>query len=86
MQDSANAMWTTVLSGSHQIWHAAGWLEGGLTMSYEKFVMDLDNCGALLRLIQGMIVDDENLSRQSYREVEPGPEFPFDHPHGQPLC
>ncbi len=75
MQDSANAMWTTVISGSHQIWHAAGWLEGGLTMSYEKFVMDLDNCGALLRLIQGMIVDDENLSRQSYREVEPGQNF-----------
>ena len=37
--------------------------------------MDLDNCGALLRLIQGMIVDDENLSRQSYREVEPGQNF-----------
>ena len=62
MQDSANAMWSTVLSGSHQVWHAAGWLEGGLTMSYEKFVMDLDNCGALLRLLQGMAVDEETLS------------------------
>jgi len=40
MQDSANGMWATMLSGTHQVWHAAGWLEGGLTMSYEKFIMD----------------------------------------------
>ena len=75
MQDSANAMWSAVLSGSHQVWHAAGWLEGGLTMSYEKFIMDIDNCGALLRLMQGMAVSEETLSRESYFEVEPGENF-----------
>lgn len=75
MQDSANAMWSTVLSGSHQVWHAAGWLEGGLTMSYEKFIMDIDNCGALLRLMQGMTVTDETLSRESYLETGPGENF-----------
>ena len=75
MQDSANAMWSTVLSGSHQVWHAAGWLEGGLTMSYEKFVMDLDNCGALLRLMQGMEVSAATLSRESYAEAGPGENF-----------
>ena len=32
MQDSTSAMWATVLSGTHQVWHAAGWLEGGLTI------------------------------------------------------
>ena len=75
MQDSANAMWTTVLSGSHQVWHAAGWLEGGLTMSYEKFIMDLDNCGALLRMMQGMEVNEKTLSRESYFEAGPGENF-----------
>jgi len=75
MLDSANAMWTTVLSGAHQVWHAAGWLEGGLTMSYEKFVLDLDNCGALLRMMQGMAVDDEALSAESYLETAPGENF-----------
>ncbi len=75
MQDSANAMWTTVLSGSHQVWHAAGWLEGGLTMSYEKFILDLDNCGAMLRLLQGMEITAETLSRESYREAGPGDNF-----------
>ena len=75
MQDSANAMWSTVLSGANQVWHAAGWLEGGLTMSYEKFILDLDNCAALLRLTQGMEVSAETLTRASYTEAGPGDNF-----------
>ncbi len=75
MQDSANAMWATVLSGANQVWHACGWLEGGLTMSYEKFVLDLDNCGAFLRLLSGAAVDDEAFARDAYSEVQPGENF-----------
>jgi len=75
MADSVNAMWATVLSGTHQVWHAAGWLEGGLTMSYEKFVLDTDNCGALLRMVQGMSVNEDTLTKQSYRETGIGENF-----------
>jgi trimethylamine--corrinoid protein Co-methyltransferase len=75
MMDSTNSMWATMISGTHQVWHAAGWLEGGLTMSYEKFVMDLDNCGSMLRMFKGMSVDEECLSKESYRETEPGDNF-----------
>ena len=75
LADSTNAMWSTVLSGAHQVWHAAGWLEGGLTMSYEKFVMDLDNCGAMLRMLQGMEVNEESLAQSSYHEAGPGQNF-----------
>lgn len=75
MMDSVNAMWSTVLSGTHQVWHAAGWLEGGLTMSYEKFILDLDNCGAIMRMIQGMAVGDDTLSKESYLETGPGQNF-----------
>ena len=75
MQDSASAMWATVLSGTHQVWHAAGWLEGGLTMSYEKFVMDLDHCGMMLRLIQGIATDPESMGRDAYLEAGPGRNF-----------
>ncbi len=75
MQDSANAMWATVMSGANQVWHAAGWLEGGLTLSYEKFILDLDNCGALLRMVQGMRVDADSLSPESYAEAGPGQNF-----------
>lgn len=75
MMDSCNAMWATLISGANQVWHAAGWLEGGLTMSYEKFIMDLDNCGSMMRLLQGFAVSDETLARDSYYEVEPGANF-----------
>jgi trimethylamine--corrinoid protein Co-methyltransferase len=75
MADSANAMWATVLSGANMVWHAAGWLEGGLTMSYEKFVMDLDQCGAMLRLIQGFPTDAEAMGRDAYHEAGPGQNF-----------
>ena len=75
MQDSTSAMWATVLSGAHQVWHAAGWLEGGLTMSYEKFVMDLDHCGMMLRLIQGIETDPESMGRDAYLDAGPGQNF-----------
>ncbi|MDA7965806.1 trimethylamine methyltransferase family protein [Ruegeria sp.] len=75
MQDSAGAMWATLLSGGHQVWHAAGWLEGGLVMSYEKFVMDLDHCGAMLKMLQGFDTDDEAFGRDAYAEAGPGENF-----------
>ncbi|MDG1737330.1 MAG: trimethylamine methyltransferase family protein [Paracoccaceae bacterium] len=75
MQDSAAAMWSTLMSGGHQVWHAAGWLEGGLVMSYEKFVLDLDHCGAMLKLLQGFNVDDESFGRDAYVETGPGQNF-----------
>jgi len=75
MQDSADAMWATLLSGGHQVWHAAGWLEGGLVMSYEKFVMDLDHCGAMLKMLQGFGVEDEDFGRDAYHEAGPGENF-----------
>lgn len=75
MQDSAGAMWATLLSGAHQVWHAAGWLEGGLTMSYEKFVMDLDHCGMMLRFLQGLPVSEEAFGRDAYLEAGPGQTF-----------
>ena len=75
MQDSASAMWATLMSGANQVWHAAGWLEGGLTMSYEKFVMDLDHCGAMLRMLQGFSTDAEAMGRDAYLEAGPGENF-----------
>ncbi len=40
MQESAVSMLAAIQCGAHFILHSAGWLEGGLVMSYEKFVMD----------------------------------------------
>lgn len=75
MQDGADAMWATLMSGAHQVWHSAGWLEGGLVMSYEKFVMDLDHCGAMMTMLQGFDTDPEAFGRDAYHETGPGENF-----------
>ena len=48
MWETSNSLWAAVQSGSHIVYHAAGWLEGGLMASPEKFVMDCE----LLQMIQ----------------------------------
>ncbi len=72
MQESAASMMAGVLAGSHFVFHAAGWLEGGLTMSYEKFAADLDQCGMMLTMLAGLNVDADNLAADAYREAGPG--------------
>ncbi|MGB2200964.1 MAG: trimethylamine methyltransferase family protein [Pseudooceanicola atlanticus] len=42
MWETSNSLWAGVQSGTHLIYHAAGWLEGGLIASPEKFVMDCE--------------------------------------------
>lgn len=75
MQESVASMMAGMLAGSNLVFHAAGWLEGGLTMGYEKFVMDLDHCGMMLRMIGGLSIDTEQLAASAYREAGPGQAF-----------
>jgi len=44
-------------------------------MSYEKFIMDLDHCGAMLKMLQGFGTDDEAFGRDAYHEAGPGENF-----------
>ncbi len=48
MWETCNSLWAAVQSGSNLVYHAAGWLEGGLIASPEKFVMDCE----VLQMIQ----------------------------------
>jgi len=75
MQESADAMNAGVLAGANFIHQAAGWLEGGLTIGYEKFVMDVERCGALHRTLAGLTIDDDGLAADAYREAGPGTAF-----------
>src|SRR5436190_1323152 len=43
--ESAATFIPTILAGTNFVLHAAGWLEGGLSIGYEKFILDLDQCG-----------------------------------------
>jgi trimethylamine--corrinoid protein Co-methyltransferase len=46
--ETSNSLWAAIQSGTHMVYHAAGWLEGGLIASPEKFVMDCE----MLQMIQ----------------------------------
>ncbi len=73
--ESANSLWPAFLAGANFVLHAAGWLEGGLVMSYEKFVLDLDQCGAFHVVGAGLTLDDNGLAMDALREVGPGRHF-----------
>lgn len=73
--ESANSLWPAFLAGANFVLHAAGWLEGGLVMSYEKFVMDLDQCGLLHVVGAGLALDENGFALDAFREVGPGKHF-----------
>ena len=73
--ESANSLWPAFLGGANFILHAAGWLEAGLAMSYEKFVMDVDQLGAFHTLARGIVLDDNGFAMGAFREVGPGQHY-----------
>jgi trimethylamine--corrinoid protein Co-methyltransferase len=73
--ESANSLWPAFLAGANFILHAAGWLEAGLVMSYEKFVMDAEQCGAFHVVGRGMPLDENGFALDAFREVGPGSHF-----------
>ena len=75
MQESADTMTPGLLAGANFIIQSAGWLEGGLTIGYEKFVMDADRCGMMHRMLRGLALDDNQLAFDAFREAGPGLNF-----------
>jgi len=70
--ESANTLNAALVGGVNFMLHACGWLEGGLVSSFEKFVMDADQLGALHKLAQGIAVDANGQGMEAIREVGPG--------------
>ncbi len=70
--ESANTLLPTILSGVNFALHAAGWLEGGLCSSYEKFVMDTDQLGMMQVIAQGIDLSEAAQAMDAIREVGPG--------------
>jgi len=75
MQESVTSMLSAIHCGANFILHSAGFLDGLLAMSYEKFMMDADFCGALHTYLAGITVDDSTLAFDAYKEVQPGGHF-----------
>jgi trimethylamine--corrinoid protein Co-methyltransferase len=70
--ESAWTLWPVVLAHTNLIMHAAGWLDGGLAVSFEKFIIDLENLAMFLHFLAGFAVDDASLALNAIAEVGPG--------------
>ncbi len=73
--ESAQTLLPTVLAGVNFVLHTAGWLEGGLCMGYEKFVMDADQAGMMHQLLRGVDLSENGQGMDAIREVGPGQHF-----------
>jgi trimethylamine--corrinoid protein Co-methyltransferase len=70
--ESAWTLWPSVLSGANLIFHGAGWLEAGLTFSFEKFIVDVENLAMMQHFLAGVAVNGGTLALDSIAEVGPG--------------
>jgi len=71
MWETSNSLWSAVQSGTNMVYHAAGWLEGGLIASPEKFVMDCELLQMIQRYFEPCIwaVGQDELALEAIREV-----------------
>lgn len=67
--------WAAVLAGATMIVHSAGWMEGGLTLGYEKLVTDMEMIQIFAELCTTSVIDEAELAFEAIREVEPGGHF-----------
>jgi trimethylamine---corrinoid protein Co-methyltransferase len=73
--ESANTLQPTVLGGVNFVLHAAGWLEGGLAIGYEKFILDCDQLGMMATFVKGLDLSPNGLALDAIRGHEPGMHF-----------
>lgn len=73
MWETSNSLWAAVQSGTNVVYHAAGWLEGGLIASPEKFIMDCEVLQMIQRYMEPVITKtrDEDLALDAIAEVGP---------------
>jgi trimethylamine--corrinoid protein Co-methyltransferase len=73
--ESANTLQATVLGGVNFVLHAAGWLEGGLAIGYEKFILDDDQLGMMATFVGGVDLSENGQALDAIRENGPGQHF-----------
>jgi trimethylamine--corrinoid protein Co-methyltransferase len=73
--ESANTLQHAVLAGVNFMVHVAGWLESGLVMGYEKFILDSDQAGMMAVFASGVDISENGQAMDAIREVGPGAHF-----------
>ena len=73
--ESEMSIWSAVMGHANWILHGAGWLEGGLTASFEKMILDAEMLQMMAAFLDPITVDDDSLGFDAIAEVGPGGHF-----------
>lgn len=73
--ESQMSLWGCLMGGAHLVIHAAGWMHGGLTASFEKLVLDAEMLGMMQAYFSPMAVTEEALSLEAIAEAGVGGHF-----------
>ena len=73
MWETLNSLWAAVQSQTNMVYHAAGWMEGGLLASPEKFIMDCEVLQQFQRYFEPIIhrTTEDDLAVDAIKEVGP---------------
>jgi trimethylamine--corrinoid protein Co-methyltransferase len=69
------ALWGSVLAGATVCIHAAGWIEGGLSVSLEKLITDVEACQTFAELFQPVSANAAEIAFEAIADVQPGGHF-----------
>ena len=73
--ESVFSLWGAIMGGGNLIVHAAGWMEGGLVGSFEKFALDVDLCQMVAEFLTPLDMSEDALGVAAVKEVGPGGHF-----------
>ena len=73
--ESAISFLPAIQAGVNFLLHSAGWLEGGLAMGYEKFIIDADQASMMTKWVDGVATDENALALESMLTNGPGQHF-----------
>ena len=73
--ESTMSLWGALSGGSNFIMHGAGWMEGGLSASFEKFILDADLLQMMAVYLEGVEISEASLALDAVKDVGPGGHF-----------
>jgi trimethylamine--corrinoid protein Co-methyltransferase len=73
--ESEMSLWGAVMGHANLVHHGCGWLEGGLTASFEKAVLDAEMCQMMAAFLEPLPVDKDAMALDAIAEVAPGGHF-----------
>ena len=69
------SLWGSVLGGTNLIYHAAGWMEGGLQASFEKLVLDVEMLQHMMEFLTPIDLSPDELAFDAMQRVPTGGHF-----------